>query len=310
MLNPVKRLREAFLSRVFIAIESGMLAAALPFLLHDSSHGAHAGGDHAAHGEHGPKKSKNLDELMSQLREQHSSDLDKAFEAYEGWNKKEHQNHIYNHLLTPAQEELYKGIKDKVEEVFHEDEAKIHNKEKEIKQVVTHGIKKYFEKAKPSVGKILEDMQMSEDEQYDFLTQFYDAHVGAEGQRGGNKEIKSIRNLAEFAKDRKALAGDLVRFMAQNQGAHKEGALNALNSKHFQHHFLKFDSTELAAYLKPKFEEHGYEIDRKPEYLQADHGELLGLHQRVIEKKGHPYLRKKGDAEEEAHGGDHGGGHH
>ncbi|MBS3116724.1 hypothetical protein J4421_03965 [Candidatus Woesearchaeota archaeon] len=260
------------------------------------------GGSNSSRKKGGEKKPSNIDELMEGLHQEHSTEIKEAFEAHDKWHKKEHQNHIYNKILTPAQEELYKGVKEKIGEVFDDEDSKLHNKKDEIKKVVTHGLKKYFEKAKPSVGKILEDMNMDEDEQYEFLTTFYDDHVGVDPS-GRRDTAPSIKGFVELAKNKKSTAGDIVRTMYELKPKYVASALNRLNNRHTTHHFLKYDNTAIAAYLKPEIEKQGFEIEDKVGYATAEHGELLRLRKAVIEKEGEEfkYLKKKGD---DSHGGD------
>ena len=73
-----------------------------------------------------------------------------------------------------------------------------------------------------------------------------------------------------------------------------------LNSKHLKHNFSKFDSHEVAGYLKSQLEAAGAEVEDKVGYVTADLGELINLREALVEKKGHKYLKKKETEQPEA----------
>ncbi len=235
------------------------------------------------------KKPTSIDDVLADLQKGHSKDLDAAFKASDAFMKEEHQNHLYNNIFSPAQDELYGAIKSELDKAFEGDEAKVHGKKEQIKKAIAQGLRKYFDKTQPSLTKILNDMKMDEGEQYDFLTQMYDEHVGV----GKIKDLQSITALVDYAKDKRKTVGHVKRHLYEQKTKHIGGALALLQNQHLSHHFNKFHKTAIAAYLKPKLEKAGYEIEDKLGYATADFGDLLALRKGLIEKEGHPYLKKK-----------------
>ncbi|MBI4151485.1 hypothetical protein HY496_00815 [Candidatus Woesearchaeota archaeon] len=238
------------------------------------------------------KKPKNIDELMDSLRAEHSKDLDTSFKAWDEFSKEENQNHLYNNVFTPAQDKLYAGIKGELDKVFGKaggDEAKLTGKKKEIRKAIATGIKEYFKGVHPSYTKFMDDMKLDEEEQYDFLVKLYDDHVGV----GAVKGVESISELENLVKDKKATVGRLKRSAYLQKAKHSEGAINKAQSQYISHHFSKYRGPEIAAYLKPKIEKAGFEIEDKVGYATADLGKLLQIRESVIKKKGHEYLTEK-----------------
>lgn len=266
---------------------------------HKSGHGGHGNG-------HGHAKPKDIDELMEQLKHDHAASLDDAFAAHDAFTKEEHQNHLYNRILVPAHQEMYNALSQELEHLVGDDDTKLHKKDAEIRQAVAKGLTKYFEKAQPSIIKVMKDLGMNEDESYDFLATIYDSHIGVDSPAARQLNVVSIRSLESLAKDKKATAGHLKRALYESQPNQVKGALNTLGNKHYTHHFARYHPTEVAAYLKPKLEEAGYDITDKVGFATADLSELLGLRRAAVEKKGHPYIGRKGEAaHDDAHG--HGG---
>lgn len=238
------------------------------------------------------KPIKNLDDLMDSMKNEHSKDLDSSFKAWDEFSKEENQNHLYNDVFTPAQDQLYAGIKGELDKVFGKsggDEAKIQGKKKEIKKAIATGIKEYFKSTTPSYTKFMDDLKLDEDDQYDMLVKLYDEHIGV----GKIQGVKSISELESLTRDKKATVGHLKKSAHLQKGKHTEGAIGMLQNHYISHHFAKYRGPEIAAYLKPHIEKAGFEIEDKLGYATADLGELLKMREAVIEKKGHHYLAKK-----------------
>ncbi len=236
------------------------------------------------------KKPKSLDDVLAEFQEQHSKNLDESFKVHDAFMKEENQNHLYNHIFSPGQDSLYNSIKSELDKAFKgDDEAKIHGKKEDIKKAVTKGLKKYFETVQPSLTKVMDDLKMDEGEQYDYLTSMYDDHVGA----GKIKGVNSIKGIEELLKNKKMTVGHIKRHLYDQKTKHIEGALQLLQSKHVTHHFARYHPAQIAGYLRPQLEKAGFEVEDKVGYASADLGELLGLRRGIIEKEGHPYLKKK-----------------
>lgn len=238
------------------------------------------------------KKPQHLDDVLAELEKEHSKSLDEAFKAHDEFTKDEHQNHLYVNMLIPGQEALYNNLVSELDKAFEKkDETKIEKEadREKVRKAVSKALKGYFGKTHPSITKAMDELKMSDEEQYDFLTQTYDDHVGA----GKLKEVKSLRQGIEALFAGKKTVGHIKRHIYDSRSKHLEGALNVMLNKHVMHHFSKYNPVQIAAYLKPKIEKEGYEIKDKLAYATAELGELLGLRKTVIEKEGHPYLKKK-----------------
>lgn len=239
-------------------------------------------------------KHKNLDDVLNSLAKEHSKDLDGAFKAFDGFRKEEYQNHLYNNVFSVAHQDLYNAIESELQKSVGDDETKLKGKKKEVEKAIAAGLKKYFEKAQPSVvKKKMAELGISEDEEYDFLTTLYDDHVGV----GKIKGVNSIKGLAGLVKDKNATAGHVKAILGKSREKYIQGALDILGSKNFAHHFTKFNNTDVAAYLKPKFEKAGYAIEDNLAYAQQEMQDLIQLRGEHIEKKGIPYMKKKPEEE-------------
>jgi hypothetical protein len=227
--------------------------------------------------------------------------LDASFKAYDEF--KEDQDKWYVSILAPAQDKLYDAIKTKLDKLFEgNDDASLHGKKKEIQQAVVEGLKEYFKQVQPSLIKAMEDMKITEDEEYDFLTDQYDEHSGYTNKKVLPNELKgieSIKALVEYSKDKKAKLAHLKKGLYHQKPLAAGGAQRMLIHRHLSHHFAKYNPVEIGAYLKPKIEKEGYEIKDKMGFLSADLGEHLALREGVINKEGHKYVGKKEKEEEE-----------
>ena len=172
-----------------------------------------------------PKKPKNLNDLLEQLRKESSSNLDESFKAHDAFTKDEYQDHLYNNIFVPAQHELYKGVKEELENVLGDDDTKLEHKNKELKKVVGKGLRKYFEKVMPGVIKAADALGMTEEQQYEHFSSLYDEHTAAGTQMGQRLGVKSISDLVDLAKDKKATVGKLKKSLYEMQEKHVQGAL-------------------------------------------------------------------------------------
>jgi|SRR3989344_2268987 len=240
-----------------------------------------------------PKKPKNLNELLEQLRRENSSNLDESFKAHDAFTKDEYQNHLYNNIFVPAQHELYKGVKEELENVLGDDDTKLEHKNKELKKVVGKGLRKYFEKVMPGVIKAADALGMTEEQQYEHFSSLYDEHTAAGTQMGQRLGVKSISDLVDLAKDKKATVGKLKKSLYEMQEKHVQGALVKIGNQHVSHHFGSYHGSEIAAYLKPKLEGAGFEVDDVVAFARGDLGDMLRMRDAYLEKKEHPYLKKK-----------------
>ncbi|MEW5897416.1 MAG: hypothetical protein AB1668_07005 [Nanoarchaeota archaeon] len=239
------------------------------------------------------KKPENLDDFLASLEKEHSASLDNAFKAYDEFTKEENQLHLYNNILTPAQDALYNALVASLDKAFDKkDETKLEKEEhhKKVKKAVSRALRAYFGKTHPHVVKAMDDLGMSEEDQYEHMASLYDDHIGANPR---NKENPGIRAIVESLLRGKKTVGHVKRFIYDSKSAAATGALSDLNERYKHHHFGKYNKTQIAAYLRPKIEKEGFEIKDKLGYAQAELDSLLGLRKSVVEKEGHPYLTKK-----------------
>ncbi len=237
-----------------------------------------------------PKKPKSIDDLFKDMQDTHSRDLDAAFKANDEFKTEENLNHWYNNIFSPAHDEMYKAIKEELDKAFqNDDDAKTEKKKDEVKKAVTAGLKKYFEKSQPGILSRMKDLEIDEKQEYDFLTGMYDEHVGV----GKIKGVDSIREIEQLAKGKRITVGHLKKQIHDSQGKYIEGALNIIVDRHTRHHLGKFEKTEIAAYLKPKLEKVGVEIDDTLGFGLSEVGDLMKWRETYLEKKGHPYFKKR-----------------
>lgn len=242
------------------------------------------------------KKPQHLDDFLKSLETDHSKSLDEAFKARDEFEKEENQNHLYVNVFVPGQDALYTTLVTELDKAFEKkDDKKIEKQEErdKVKKAVGKALKKYFEKVQPSISKTIDDMKMDDNEQYEFLTQMYDDHTGAGTQLGQQLEVGSIKGTIErLFKDKKTI-GHIKKNIYDSRANQMKGAIELLGNKYLSHHFNKYHSTTIAAYLKPKLEKTGFEIKDKLGYATMKTEQLLEMRKAAIEKEIHPYLTKK-----------------
>ena len=239
------------------------------------------------------KKPKNLDDFLDQLAQEHSKSLDESFKAYDEFHKDENQLHMYNRILTPAQDSLYTALVSNLDKEFSgKDETKLEKEadHKKIKKAVAKALRSYFEKTNPHVVKAMDELKMDEEDQYEHLASLYDEHTGGDPR---NKDNPGMRAIVETLIRSKKTVGHVKKAIYDSKSNAAIGALQNLNERYKQHHFNHYNNTQIAAYLKPKFEKEGFEIKDKLGYARADLDHLLEIRKGVIEKEGHLYLKKK-----------------
>jgi hypothetical protein len=235
----------------------------------------------------------NIDELVAQLHSEHSNDLDTAFSAFDLYNQDTNQNHIYNNIIVPGQLALHSGLVSKLDQIFENDEAKLENKETEVKLAVTSGLENYFRNIQPSTLALMQDLDMNADEKYEFLTSAYDKQTLANTDYGQKKGISSIASLLSLTQDKQATAGHLKRKLHEAQVSHAAITSESIDNTAMQIRFSSFDEVQMARYLIPKIESAGYEIKNKAGYANLNIGQLIGARTSALENKEHPYLQRK-----------------
>lgn len=238
------------------------------------------------------KKPKNLDDFLKSMETEHSKSLDDAFKAHDEFIKDENQNHLYNNIFVPAQDGLYNTLVKELDKSFDKkDETKLDKEEhhKKVKKAVNKALRAYFEKTNPHVIKLIDDLKMSEEDQYERLTSLYDDHIGV----GKLKDVDSLKQGIEDLLKKGKTIGHIKKYTYERKAMNLDSAIKLLQHNYRTHQFGKYQPTQIAAYLKPKLEQSGYEIKDKLGYATASMEELVGLRKAAIEKEIHPYLKKK-----------------
>lgn len=223
-------------------------------------------------------KTKHIESFYQELRKKTPSSLEETLQIVDKFGSEENMLDYLNNLFNPAQDELYKTIREKANQLG-DDTTKLENKKKEIQEVVVAGLKKYFEKVHHPRFKKIFDESWKLEEKYHFLTSLYDEHIGADPRKG-----EGLSGLAEaFAKQEKLTLGHLKQFFYNQKADHSKKAFNVLKQKHYSHHLGKYDQGEVAAHLKPLVEKE-FEIDA-PRYALYDIDTLMTLREGLLTGK-------------------------
>ncbi|MBS3138300.1 hypothetical protein J4207_01185 [Candidatus Woesearchaeota archaeon] len=290
------------------------MTATLEGMMSGTKHATHHayGKDHGGHGDHA--KPKHLDDFFEGLKHGHDTKIEESLEEYKGFSDDKNLNHLFNNVFTPAQDDFYKKVIEELEHVSHgHDETKTHKKKEGIQKAVAEGLVAYFEKSHPSIKDVVKDMNT--EEKYETLTAMYDDQIGADG-----KKVIGLSGIAEeYAGNKKMTIGDLKKHLDKNRRQHKESALAKMVNHKAVQIFHKYHPTEIGAYLKPKVEEAGLEVEDKVKFATLKTGDyiniLKGIEKGDFGEGGYVQygLRKRGTGtheEHEEHTDAHGGTHH
>jgi hypothetical protein len=204
---------------------------------------------------------------------------------------------LYNNVFAPAQDAMYNALVSALDKAFEKkDDTKLAKQEQhdKVRKSVGKALRAYFERVSPHVVKAMDDLKMDDLEQYEHLSTLYDEHTLA-GKV--SKDYGGIRKIVDDIVKEKKTIGHLKRRVYDTKSAGAQFALLKLGNQYMSHHFSKYQPTQVAAYLKPKLEKAGFEVEDKIGYAQADLGELFKLREGILEKKGHQYLKKKPEEE-------------
>jgi len=221
---------------------------------------------------------ENLDHYLDYLHKTNAPDIDNALEEWDEFNKDENINHLINNLFTPAQDQLYQTFVKKMGK--DDDTAKLSDKKDEMKSALVESLKAYFGKVHPSVTKsdsfkkVIGDMSL--DEQFEYMGQLYDSHVGA--QKGRFKAV------FESSAKRGKTIGDYKILLSQNRIQHADHGVQVMKGRLQGHLFSKYHGPELAGRLISDFNQMGHTIDDHVTYGTLDTGRLLHVRDGI--KKG------------------------
>jgi hypothetical protein len=240
----------------------------------------------------GKKKARSVDEVLEEIHKESRHDIEKSFEDYDKHTHEDKMLSHFNDIFSPAQDELYTGVKDQLEKDFKEDTEKLEGKKEHIQKAIVAGLRKFFEKANPSV---LETMDEGWDieKQYKWLTGLYDSHIGADNEHS-KMYRKGLSGLAEgIAKDKKFTVGHFKKHIYTSKPAHAEGAVEVLRGKIAEHFLGAHEKPKIAAYMKKEAEKHGFEPEDTYEFAIKPVNEQISMRE---------FLKGKGEGGHEAHG--------
>ena len=240
---------------------------------HAKPHGGH--GNHDEHHEESP-----IEKRLTELYNKSSKNLDEAIEHYGAIEDQKKFKLPFFNLLTDAHTEFYNTMKEHLEEHVGDDDANLKGKGTELKQAMTEGLKAYFKKADKRLGTTLvqavEEHKFDDPEdEYKFLAQAYDTHIGADPKKG-----EGIQALVEiYSKDKNATVAGVKAKLREDQVKHQARALEIKVKKNFNKHFEKdeYNSFTFAKYLKPLLEKAGYEIDNKLKFATLEAEEFYSV---------------------------------
>ena len=197
---------------------------------------------------------KDMDDLYQRFKEEERhKKVKEAFEAVDAFLGDENQNNLYNNILTPAFDELYKTLESGLKSELGKDATKLYGKKDKIKKVMIEALKKFFEKAMPSVLKGIEGETDSE-AVYKILSHHYGEVTGAEG---------IIDKLVEdYSADKKKTVGHLKRHFKSSEDDYKALILNKLAGTYSTVHLGHFNKPDVAHYVRELAEKKNFEIDR------------------------------------------------
>ncbi len=212
-----------------------------------------------------------IDDFLYELANQHTKDLESSFKAYDGFMKKENENHYLLNIFYPAVDKMYETFSAEVSKLGKDDE-KIGKRGKELKLAAIAGMKKFFEKTSPEVLKAVEDIK-EEEELHSTLAHFYDEYTGQDVQKG-----EGMGNLINhLSKSEDATIGDARRVLYETKKDHADKAFGELKQKFISHHFSKYQKHQLGAHVKKELKDSPYKIKSIGQFLKLQHGDYLQL---------------------------------
>ncbi|MBN2052003.1 hypothetical protein JW756_00695 [Candidatus Woesearchaeota archaeon] len=217
------------------------------------------------------KKYKNLDDFFDHMAETHYKELSDSFKDLDNFKEDEHLNHLYNNIFTPGQDELYNKTTAELNNIFKDDNAKLHNKKEDIQKALVKGILAYFEKVHPGALKDF-DKSASVDEQYKILSGLMDEFLGLDSRSPFYQILAD-----QFAKDKKITVGHLKRQLKQIQAEHIGSAVDYLVEQKTNASLAGKHRIHIAAHVKTEAEKAGYTLDDRVRYSSHQTDVLLRI---------------------------------
>ncbi len=204
---------------------------------------------------------EDMDDLYQRFKEEdRHKEVKKAFEAVDEFMDNKTQDNLYNNVLTPAFDELYKALESGLKDELGKDSTKLYGKKDKLKKVMIDALKKFFEKAMPSVLKGIEG-ETDPEEVYKILTHHYGEVVG--------EDINGI--LETYSADDDATIGNLKRGIKSTENERKGGVLGKLRDRYTLVHLSHFNKPDVAHYVRELAE------GKKDQFKGIKHGTLYTL---------------------------------
>lgn len=214
-------------------------------------------------------KVEDLDTFFKGLREEdRHKKVEDAFEAIKKFTDEKNQNNLYNKVLTPAFDEFYKTFVEELDKEFGGDDKELYDKKKELRRITVEALKKFFEKAKPSVVHAYEELKG--DDLYDALTRAFSELHGYDE----NIIDKMIKEYHERGGEDAKTVGELKRNLDVQRITSKGEILKALGKKYATAHLAHFDRETVLEHGKEKVEDEGYTISNKGKFFTLDPFEI------------------------------------
>jgi hypothetical protein len=229
------------------------------------------------------KKPQTIDDLIT------DKDIEERIKKYDTHMGDENQNHLLNRIIAPAVDEFYNTLKSNLESVFkNADTTNAREKLPQIRKAMIEAMKKYFEKAMPSILKNFGNIK-DEEEQFKALAKAYDEIVlgavpGTKVPKGTITMQGYMKNLKE-SEDKKykdATVGTVLSDFWLQKGGHAMLARNQVNNTKASEYLIPIPQHRLAQYLRPEIEK-SHEIDNEVTYLLNSHQDILHMREGVKE---------------------------
>jgi len=214
---------------------------------------------------------ESIDHFFEYLRQQSAEDVDAAFEYHDEINNPDFQTELFNNLFQPGMDDFYNTLAEEMDNIGEGHEL-LHENKDDVKAAVAKALKSYFEKVNPAVLESLEGVD--EKDHYDILSKHFErTHVDL--KEGKTVSIDAI--VKSMVKDKKKTIGQFKTSFYNQRGYFAGAGMGHLVHKAGEHYFGKFHSHEIAAYIKPKLDERGIEIEDLTKFATLDTGELIPL---------------------------------
>jgi hypothetical protein len=182
-------------------------------------------------------------------------------------------------------DDMYAAFKTEMNKLG-KDTDKVTNKHKELKKAAVAGLKKFFEKADPSILGIKELETIKDDEKlYDVLVAHYDRITGRNPQEKGGAGLIDI--IEQLSKDKKATIGHALNKMYSLRDQHTKRALQHLSNQFSNHLFSKYNNAphKLGAYVRKDMEKYQWDVVDPLQFTKNELQDYLAIRDGIVHKR-------------------------